>query len=318
MNTPAIEVNGLTKRFRKAAVVESLTFQVPAGSICGLLGNNGAGKTTTIRMLMGHLYPTAGAARTLGGDPWRHPEATLRRIAYVSESMALPGWMSVEGAVRMNAGFFPNWDHALAARLLDEFRLRRQGRFGVLSRGQKRKALLLLALCQRADLLIFDEPTSGLDVESRRRFLDGLLDVALEGGRTVLLSSHILSDIERIADRIVILQDGRLLVDGELEELKSATRQLFVPVPLPRSVFDEHFRVHACDRHADGGTIATVLDFTDEAFQRFVSALPADQQPAVRAHGFNLEELYLTLTGSGFRNRPAAPHFARQQNQARL
>jgi ABC-type multidrug transport system ATPase subunit len=222
--------------------------------------------------------------------------------------MALPRWMSVEGAIRMNAGLFPNWDRALAARLLDEFRLQRQGRFGVLSRGQKRKAMLLLALCQRADLLIFDEPTSGLDVESRRRFLDCLLDVALDGNRSVLLSSHILSDIERIADRIVILQNGRLLIEGELEDLKGETRRLDVPQPVPRCVLDEHFRVHSCDKTANGETVATVLNFAEETFNRFITALPPDQRQAVQVNGFNLEELYLTLTGSGFRTRAAGPH----------
>ncbi len=310
MHPPAIEVDGLTKRFRTTAVVNDLTFRIPAGSICGLLGNNGAGKTTTIRMVMGHLHPTAGQARTFGEDPRKHPEATLRRIAYVSETMALPRWMSVEGAIRMNAGLFPEWDHALAARLIDEFRLRRQGRFGVLSRGQKRKAILLLALCQRADLLIFDEPTSGLDVESRRRFLDCLLDVALDGNRTVLLSSHILSDIERIADRIVILQNGRLLVEGELEDLKAETRRIFVPYPVPRSVLDEHFRIYDCVVRADGTTVATVLNYSEEIFARFVSSLPPDARQALEVNGFNLEELYLTLTGSGFRRHAAGPHLS--------
>lgn len=311
MPPPAIEVQGLTKRFRRSPVVDDLSFQVPAGSICGLLGNNGAGKTTTIRMLMGHLHPSAGLVHTLSADPRRHPEATLRRIAYVSESMALPGGMSVEAAIRMNARFFPQWDGKLAERLLDEFELRRRGWFGALSKGQKRKAMLLLALCQRADLLIFDEPTSGLDVDSRRGFLDCLLDIALEGQRTVLISSHVLSDIERIADRIIILRNGRLLIEGELDALKSNVRRLVFPAPLAPGLLDEHFSVHVCGSSPTGGCTATVLNYCDVAFERFISALPHEQRLDIQVRGFNLEDLYLELT------RRAAPVPYRMREEAR-
>lgn len=298
MNPPALETRGLTKRFDRPAVVDDLTFQVPVGSVCGLLGNNGAGKTTTIRMLMGHLHPTAGAASVFGIDPRQHDEAALRRVAYVSESIALPFWMSVEGAVRMNAALFPAWDGTLAARLRDDFELPRKGVFGFLSHGQKRKLMILLSLCQGADLLIFDEPTIGLDVESRRRFLDCLLDVALAGNRTVLLSSHILSDLERVVDRIVVVQKGRLLVEGDLEDLKARMRRLIVPVPTPKSLFEEHFRVHRCETTAEGETVVTVLDFDNERWERLVSALGLAPGRLVQTVGFNLEELYLELTRS--------------------
>lgn len=298
MNRPAIETQSLTKRFRKTAVVDDLTFAIPSGSICGLLGNNGAGKTTTIRLLMGHLYPSAGTIRTLGEDPHQQPEATLRRVAYVSESMRLPWWMTVGGAISMNAALFLNWDSTRAERLLADFDLPRRSRFGMLSQGQRRKTLLLLALCQGADLLIFDEPANGLDLESRRAFLDCVLDLALEGNRTVLLSSHILSDLERVVDRVILLRHGKLLQAGLLEDLKINTRRLFVPLRLGRAVFDEHFRVHAHQHTSDEGTIATVLDFSDAAWLQFLSALPAEIRPDARETGFNLEELYLEFSGT--------------------
>lgn len=295
MPPPAIEVQRLTKIFEQRPVVDELSFAVPTGSVCGLVGSNGAGKTTTVRMLLGHLHPTAGAVRTFGGDPRRHAEQVLRRIAYVSETMAIPWWMTPEKAIRMNAALFPDWDGALAERLLDEFGLRRQGRFGALSQGQKRKTLILLALCQSAELLIFDEPTTGLDVESRRAFLDCLLDVAAAGNRTVLLSSHILSDLERVVDRMVILRNGRLLLEGNLEELKAGVRKLQIAACVPLGVLEEHFRVHSCEYPTEGETLATVLDFSESSFERFVSSLPSEARLSVQTHGFNLEDLYLEL-----------------------
>jgi ABC-2 type transport system ATP-binding protein len=203
----------------------------------------------------------------------------------------------------MNAALFPAWDGALAARLLDEFELPRGGRFGFLSHGQKRKVMVLLALCQGADLLIFDEPTIGLDVESRRKFLDCLLDVALAGSRTVLLSSHILSDLERVVDRVVIVQKGRMLAEGCLEDLKARMRKLVIPAPTPQSIFEEHFRVHRYEQSAEGETAVTVVDFDDERFERFISALALAPGRSVQTVGFNLEELYLELT----RSTAAAP-----------
>ncbi len=303
MNPPALETRGLTKRFGKSPVVDELSLAVPVGSVCGLLGNNGAGKTTTIRMLMGHLYPSAGSVLTLGVDPHYQREETLQRIAYVSESMRLPWWMTVAGALRMNASLFPKWEARRADQLLDAFDLSRKSRFGLMSSGQRRKTLLLLALCQGAELLIFDEPANGLDLESRRAFLDCVLDLALEGNRTVLLSSHILSDLERVVDRIILLRKGRLLHSGVLDELKSGTRRLFVPLRLERSVFDEHFRVHAYEAADAGGTTATVLDFSDAAWLRFLSALPGEIRPDTREYGLNLEELYLEFAGNRT-NRP--------------
>ena len=220
MTANAVELHDVTRLFGAAKAVDRLSLSVPEGAVFGLLGPNGAGKTSTIRMLMGHLRPTSGTVQTLGGDPWQHSEATRRRIAYVSENMELPGWMTPNAAMRFCRRLYPTWDQALAETLCDGFQLNRSQRFSELSKGQKRSLCILLALGQNADLLVLDEPAAGLDVLARRDFLDRILDVACAGGRTVVLSSHILSDLERVVDRVAILSHGTLKLEGELEDLK--------------------------------------------------------------------------------------------------
>ena len=220
MTAHAIEIHDVTRLFGAAKAVDGLSLSVPEGAVFGLLGPNGAGKTSTIRMLMGHLRPSSGAVQTLGQDPWQHTEATRRRIAYVSENMELPGWMTPDAAMRFCRRLYPTWDQALAETLRDGFQLKRSQRFSELSKGQKRSLCILLALGQNADLLVLDEPAAGLDVLARRDFLDRILDVACAGGRTVVLSSHILSDLERVVDRVAILSHGTLKLEGELEDLK--------------------------------------------------------------------------------------------------
>lgn len=220
MTANAVELRDVTRLFGSTKAVDGLSLAVPAGAVFGLLGPNGAGKTSTIRMLMGHLHPTSGTVQTLGGDPWKHSESVRRRIGYVSESMELPGWMTPRAAMRFGERLYPDWDCPLAETLCDTFGLGRAKRFAEMSKGQKRSLCILMALCQKADLLVLDEPAASLDVLSRRDFLDRVLDVACSGGRTVVLSSHILSDLERVVDRVAILSHGTLKLEGDLEELK--------------------------------------------------------------------------------------------------
>jgi len=218
MSEAAIELETVNRYYGKHPAVKRLSLRVPCGSIFGFVGANGAGKTTTIRMIVGHLHPPEGTVRTLGGDPWCHTAETRARVAYVSEEMDLPAWMTPEKAIGFCAPLYPNWDHALAEELLDAFSLRGKGRFPTLSKGQQRRLCLLLALCQRADLLVMDEPASGLDPAARRDLLDRILAIACDGGRrTVFISSHILTDLERVADRVAFLRGGELVLTGELE-----------------------------------------------------------------------------------------------------
>jgi ABC-2 type transport system ATP-binding protein len=293
MSRWAIETQNLTKRFGRQTVVDDLSLRIPVGSIVGLLGPNGAGKTTFIRMLMGHLHPTAGSITTLNGNPWQHRPTTLQRIGYVSQAMGLPAWMTAGQAIAMNERLFPKWDRKLAAELLDEFALRGTGTYRKLSGGQQRKIMILLALAQSPDLLILDEPAAGLDVEARNTFLQRILDIACGEGRTVLLSSHLVGDLERMVDRVVLIRSGRLIMEGELDALKTGIRQLQILADVPEPVLREHFDVLSLSQPALNETLATVSNFSDERAARFVSTLRGPE--LMRVHNFNLEQLYLEL-----------------------
>ncbi len=209
----------------KTLAVDRLSFSVPQGSVFGLLGANGAGKTTSIRMMMGHLRPDAGTVRILGRDPMDQDESLRRRVAYISENMQLPHWMTIPETARFCARIYPAWKHDLVEILADRFHLSLKKRYDEFSKGQRRAMCILLALCQNADLLILDEPASGLDTIARRDFLSNMLEFVCDGERTVLFSSHILGDIERVVDSVAMMKSGRLLLSGELDELKEDVRK---------------------------------------------------------------------------------------------
>ena len=295
MSNAAIQLEGLSRAFDAEKAVDDLCLTVPEGSVFGFIGPNGAGKTTTIRMTVGHLRPSEGTVRTLGIDPWQHDEETRRRVAYVSENMALPGWMTPDSAVRWCAPMYPKWDEHLAGQLLDEFGLRGKGRFWGLSKGQKRSLCIVLALCQGADLLVMDEPASSMDPAARRDFLTRVLDVACEEGRTVFFSSHILSDVERIVDRVGILCAGRLRLEGELDALKRGARRLLLPKALADGELASVFRVLQ-ERRADDRTDAVVLDFDEDRFRAFCTEQGCAE--GAQHHGLNLEDLFVAVAGA--------------------
>ena len=220
----AIEFTNVSRSFGiapdQALAVDRLSLSVPVGSVFGLLGANGAGKTTSIRMMIGHLKPDDGVVRVLGENPLAFSESLRSRIAYISENMQMPGWMTLPIASQYSAALYPKWDTALLEVLTERFRLNRKKRYDEMSKGQRRAMCIILALCQNAELLLLDEPASGLDTIARREFLSLMLEFVCDGSRTVLFSSHILSDIERIVDQVVILKNGKILLAGELDQLK--------------------------------------------------------------------------------------------------
>jgi ABC-2 type transport system ATP-binding protein len=223
MNQPAIVVEGLTKRFSRRLAVDNLSFQVPRGSICGFLGRNGAGKSTAIRMMVNLLDRDAGSITLLGLDSHRDHTALMARVGYVSESPVLYGWMTVRQAARFTADFYRHWNRRLVDELFDRFAIDRECKVRHLSRGTLAQLALALALGPDPELLILDEPATGLDVLVRRDFLQSIVQLIQQEGRTVLFSSHLLHEVERVADRIVIIEHGRLVQAGSIDELKLST-----------------------------------------------------------------------------------------------
>ena len=219
--------SGATPSWR-TEVLHDLNLTVPAGSIFALLGANGAGKTTTLKVLMNLLRPTAGVARVLGVDSGRLGEQELAQIGYVSENQQLPLWMTVRQLLDYCRPFYPTWDRQLEARLLARFNLPEDRRLRHLSRGMLMKAALLSSLAYRPELLILDEPFSGLDPVVRDDVSQGLLEAVRLGETSVLVSSHDIEEVERLADHVALLDAGRLRFAETTESLLGRFRRIEV------------------------------------------------------------------------------------------
>jgi ABC-2 type transport system ATP-binding protein len=226
-NHYAIETQNLTRRYGRVEAVRALNLRVSRGQITGFLGRNGAGKSTTIRMLLGMTRPSEGSGAVLGRsiDDAGESRETRSHVAYVGEDKQLYGYMTVEQLMRFTASFYPDWRPETAHRL--------QGRYGLpfgrkvsdLSKGMRTKLALLLALARRPDLLILDEPSDGLDPISTEELL-GALGAAAGEGTTVFFSSHRIAEVERIADRVCIIDRGALVADLSLEEMRQDYRRI--------------------------------------------------------------------------------------------
>ena len=294
--TYAIEFNNVTRSFGfgadRTVAVDRLTLSVPQGSVFGLLGANGAGKTTAIRMMVSHLLPESGEVRVLGENPADQSENLRRRVAYISENMQLPHWMTLADAAAFCRRQYPNWNDALVGRLESRFRLEGKKPYSDYSKGQRRAMGIILAFAQNAELLILDEPASGLDTLARHDFLEEILAVACEENRTVLFSSHILGDIERIVDRVAILGRGRLIVEGELDVLKETVRRIRLPGRMQDAVTQNVFHTLQT-RLGVSETELVVTDFSEDKLQQLCRTLNLGDVTQVDVEGLNLEELFV-------------------------
>jgi ABC-2 type transport system ATP-binding protein len=224
---PVIRIAGVTKRYGAQLALAHLSLEVPPGVVCALLGENGAGKTTTIRLLLGLTTADEGQLTVLGLDSARQGQAVRRRVGYVPERPTLYEWMTTSEIGWFTAGFYGSGFLARYLRLAGEYQLPLRRKIKTLSKGMRAKVSLALALAHEPELLILDEPTSGLDTLVRREFLEGMVDIAA-AGRTVLLSSHQIGEVERVADMVAILSAGKLLAVERLDDLKDQIRELSV------------------------------------------------------------------------------------------
>jgi len=223
MSEAAIELCGVSKAYGPKPVLADLDLAVPQGSVLGLLGTNGAGKTTLIKCALGLIRPQQGTARLLGETACELSPAAKLRLGYVPQVINFYPWMKVRHLVAYIGAFYANWNAALADGLLDQWAVPPGVRIGTLSVGQLQKLAIVMALGHEPDLLILDEPAASLDPVARRQFLQRIIDLAEPGRRTVLFSTHITSDLERVADSVAILKDGRIAWHGLLEDLKQQT-----------------------------------------------------------------------------------------------
>ena len=224
MSTAVIDLTNLTRRFGDKTALSSVSLSLPRGGVYGLVGANGAGKTTLIKHILGMMRAEIGTVRVFGRDPVADPAGVLSRIGYLSEDHELPGWMSVSELARYSRAFYPAWDHAYAEELRQAFGLDPAARIKTLSKGQKARAGLLVALAHRPELLVLDEPSSGLDPIVRKDILGAVLRTIAEEGRTVLFSSHLLEEVEQVADHVTMIHHGTIVLSAPLGVIKAAHR----------------------------------------------------------------------------------------------
>ena len=291
-----IEASDLRKNYDEVEALRGLSLQVPAGSIYGFLGRNGAGKTTTIKVLLGMARPTSGSARVFGvaADA---PEASVdirRRIGFVSDDKDLYDYMTVEEMIRFTAAFFPRWRADLEQRYLRSFELPLTRKIKALSRGTRTKLALLLALCRGAELLILDEPTSGLDPAMTEEVLRALVAHVASEEMTVFFSSHQIAEVDQIADHVAIIDRGRAVVTGALDDLREHFRRI-------QLVFDDDapettFRAPGVERVRRKGRVLTVL--SSAGAERIVDEARALNPVSVDVVPVTLKEIFLeTVVG---------------------
>jgi ABC-2 type transport system ATP-binding protein len=295
MSELAIETRGLTKVFEGNVVaVSGLDLAVERGTVCGLIGRNGAGKTTALRMLMGLLRADSGEARVLGEDMLVAGSAHRARVAYVSQTQRLHDWMTLGELSHYASHFYGKWDAPYAQGLATRFGLSPNRQVGWMSGGEQRKCAIAMALAARPEVLVLDEPAAGLDPIARRELIDELVDVLAEGnGTTVLLSTHIIADVERMAEHVAIMDRGRIVTSSRLDELQSTSKR--VQVIFPGESVPDGFRVPGAVRQQVSGPVATAVAKID-------SATALDEPRAlegVRVNVFDLglEDIFIEIFG---------------------
>jgi ABC-2 type transport system ATP-binding protein len=298
-SAPAIETRGLTKYYGGRPVVHALDLRIPVGCVYGFLGRNGAGKSTTIRMLTGMLHPDAGEAILLGENVADLAPATRARVAYIAEGHPLYGGMTIDALERFTRPFYTRWSPSLFAQIIDHFELPRRKRIRKLSNGQRAQVSLALAVAPDPELLILDDPTLGLDTVVRRDFLESLIQIIQREGRTILFSSHVLGDVERVADRIGIMVDGVLRVDCPTEHFKQCLRKVVLefagtPKPFPQ------MEGIVSDRVVGQRRELVIVNYVDAHREAAESLGPA----SIEVVELNLEDAFIEYTRGPRRSLP--------------
>ena len=271
MSDAAIEIRNLAKRFGRHEVLTDLTLQVPRGKTYAFLGPNGAGKTTTIRILMGLLRADGGSARVLGLDSTREAMEIRRRVGYLAEDQKMFGWMRVEQILRFLAPFYPTWDAAFASALLKQFSLPPRAKVKQLSKGQNVRLGLLLAMAHRPELVILDDPTTGLDPIARKDFLRDVVGSLQSEGVTVFFSSHLLYELEPVADGVAILNGGRIVLTSPTERLRERVKRLIFPASAAAAAGE---LPGLLDLQRRGGQIGAVAEDVETALAKAAGLRP--------------------------------------------
>ncbi len=297
MNDAALVTKGSGKRYGSAWALRDCDLEIPPGTVTALVGPNGAGKTTLLQLAVGLLEPTVGSIAVFGDDPRADSESVLPHVGFVAQEHPLPRRFTIAETLRLGRELNPHWDDELAARRIDELGLPLARRVGTLSGGQQAQVALTLALAKRPQLLLLDEPVASLDPLARREFLNTVVQAVAESGIGVVLSSHIVADLERICDRLIILAHGRTQLDGAIDEILAGHRVLTGPRTTPERVARVHHVIR--ERHTERQT--TLL----------VRATGHVYDSCWELHEVDLEEIVLAYLDQG-RSGTRAPDESRE------
>jgi ABC-2 type transport system ATP-binding protein len=305
MNEPAIDLQAVYKSFGRTDVLRGVTLQLERGKTFAFLGRNAAGKSTTIRLLLGLLARDDGAIRVLGLDPQEKPLELRRRVGYLAEDQTMYGWMRVEEIVRFVAPFYPTWDHDLALKYVRDFELPARTRIKHLSKGQNVRLGLVLALAHRPELVILDDPALGLDPIMRKQFNRDLITHLQGEGRTVFYSSHLLYEVEPVADEVAILDHGRIVRQADTETLRRDVKQIILSRDALTAL---RLSLAILDERTDGDRMAIVVERAENALR-----LLAREGVEHRVVDLNLDEIFEAYVAGRRSDAPAAAPAAELQ-----
>ncbi|MCA9152570.1 MAG: ABC transporter ATP-binding protein [Planctomycetales bacterium] len=290
MSVIPLEVKGLAKSFGANLVLQDVELRVEPGMIVGLVGTNGSGKSTLIKCLLGLLRPSAGNVSVLGDTSGDLSASTKSRIAYVAQDVRLFPWMRVEQLLAYVSAFYHTWDTEWVAQLVIRWSINLSDKVGVLSPGQLQKLAIVLAIGHRPELLLLDEPVASLDPVGRREFLRSIMELTAEYGPTILFSTHITSDLERIASHIAVLQHGKIRCFEDLDTLKEQFKRL--RIRSNRQLPDSFQVPGALRTEVDGSTALISMPNVSAAT---IEQLRGDWQAEVDVEDLNLEEIFMEL-----------------------
>src|SRR5262245_3549249 len=298
MEQTVVDVNELSRSFGDKTALDRVSFRAAPGQVYGLVGSNGAGKTTLLKHLLGLLRAAGGSVRVFGLDPVRDPAGVLSRIGYLSEEHELPEWMRLDELMRYTQAQHPTWDAAYARELFETFALDPAKKVKDLSKGMRAQTGLIAAVAHRPQLLILDEPSSGLDPVLRRDILDVIVRTVADDGRTVIFSSHLLDEVERMSDHVTLIEQGRVSLSGALDEVRRGYQRSRVHFLDP---FDQPPVLDTALVTEGGGRAWSVIHSGSP--EQFRHAVVARGGEIVESRDATLEEIFLARAG---RSRPQA------------
>ncbi|MHC4186976.1 MAG: ABC transporter ATP-binding protein [Planctomycetota bacterium] len=293
MSDIVIQAQNLTKYYGKKLALDHLNLSIPRGCVCGFLGRNGSGKTTAIKLMLGLLKPTAGSSAIFGIDSQQLSPSIRQRTGYVSEGHRLFVWMTIGEIKKYQRAFFPGqWDEEFFGEMLEYFGLSEKQTIKKLSNGQRAQVSLALTLAPNPELLIMDDPTLGLDAAVRHQFLEGIIQLVLREGRTIFFSSHILADVERVADRIVVIDKGILKAYCTIEQFRQSVKKVRISFSssLPKEINIDGLLHY---RYGDTEMELTLVGTPQQTIEEWIQANGARKYKFIE---MSLEERFIEYT----------------------